>query len=209
MSEDLLGQTPWQTIGPFFHYALPWRGGADLVAGAAMGAREDLVPEDHFLLPGSGERPACAGDVIEIVGLVLDGAGEPLADALVEIWQADPSGRCGVDGSEGFIGFGRAATGDDGRFHFRTLKPGPVDDPDHPQQAPHIAVGVTGRGLLMRLVTRLYFEGEAANATDPVLTLVPQSRRGTLLAVPSGDAPATWRFDILLQGDGETVFFDF
>lgn len=209
MSEDLFGQTPWQTIGPFFHYALPWRGGADLVAATAMGAREDLVPADHFLLPGGGEGPACDGDVIEIVGQVLDGAGEPLADALVEIWQADPSGRYCVDRSEGFIGFGRAATSDDGRFHFRTLKPGPVEDPDHPQQAPHIAIGVSGRGLLKRLVTRLYFDGEAANATDPVLALVPPVRRATLLATRSGEASATWRFDIVLQGDGETVFFDF
>lgn len=208
MSEDLFGQTPWQTIGPFFHYALPWRGGADLVSGTAMGAREDLVPEDHFLLPGPGGRPACAGDVIEIVGRVLDGAGEPLSDALIEIWQADPAGQHRVEEQDGFIGFGRAATGDDGGFRFRTLKPGPVDDADYPLQAPHIAIGVTGRGLLKRLVTRLYFDGEAANATDPVLALVPQSRRGTLLAVMSGEAPATWRFDIRLQGDGETVFFD-
>jgi protocatechuate 3,4-dioxygenase alpha subunit len=209
MDDALLGQTPWQTIGPFFHYALPWRGGADLVAGASIGAREDLVPEPHFLLSGPGERPACAGEVIEIVGRVLDGAGEPLADALIEIWQADPAGQHRVEVDEGFIGFGRAATGDDGRFRFRTLKPGPVDDPDYPLQAPHIAVGVTGRGLLKRLVTRLYFDSEAANATDPVLALVPETRRGTLLAAPTGDAPGSWRFDIVLQGDGETVFFAF
>jgi protocatechuate 3,4-dioxygenase alpha subunit len=206
-------QTPWQTVGPFFHYALPWMGAADLVAGEGdLGARPDLIPAGHNLLE-TVERPAVQGLAIEITGLVLDGDGEPVPDALVEIWQADPQGRYasdedrrdGPESDPNFIGFGRASTSAEGVFRFRTLKPGRVPGPGNSLQAPHIAVSVMGRGLLKRLVTRIYFEDEAANAEDPILALAPEARRGTLIARRDGEA---WRFDIRLQGDDETVFFD-
>lgn len=205
---DLFGQTPWQTVGPFFHYGLPWKGGADLVGPSDLGARADLVPEDHYLLADPAPRGEIVGDVIEITGRVTDGAGEPLPDALLEIWQADAFGHYNTDDPEGFIGFGRAATDDDGTYRFRTLKPGSTPGPDGRIQAPHIAFGVSGRGLLKRLVTRLYFEGDAGNARDPVLALVPEARRRTLMAAATAGSPNTWRFDVVLQGGGETVFFD-
>jgi protocatechuate 3,4-dioxygenase alpha subunit len=210
-----LGQTPWQTVGPFFHYGLPWKGAADLVAGEGeLGARPDLIPQGHYLLgPGDSERTPAQGEVIEIEGRVYDADGEPIADALVEIWQANPHGRYASDGDlredlpldPNFIGFGRSSTSVDGVFRFRTLKPGRVPGPGDTLQAPHIAVGVFGRGLLKRLVTRIYFADEASNAEDPILALAPAGRRETLIARRDGDV---WRFDIRLQGDGETVFFE-
>jgi protocatechuate 3,4-dioxygenase alpha subunit len=209
-------QTPWQTVGPFFHYGLPWKGAADLVAGEGdLGARIDLIPDGHYLLgPRDAAHVPAEGDAIEIVGCVYDGDGEPIPDALVEIWQANPHGRYSAeaDAREGlpldanFIGFGRSSTGADGVFRFRTLKPGRTPGPGNAQQAPHIAVGVMGRGLLKRLVTRIYFDGEPSNAEDPILGLVPPARRDTLMARQAGGA---WRFDIRLQGKGETVFFEF
>ena len=206
-------QTPWQTVGPFFHYALPWNGAADLLRGQGdLGARPDLIPPGHNLLDAV-PRAAPRGEPIEIVGVVLDGDGQPVPDALVEIWQADSAGRYASDedgrvepsADPNFIGFGRAATGADGVYRFRTLKPGRVPGPGNTLQAPHIAVGVLGRGLIKRLVTRIYFEDDPANTDDPVLALAPEARRGTLLARREGDA---WRFDIRLQGAAETVFFD-
>jgi protocatechuate 3,4-dioxygenase alpha subunit len=193
-----LGQTPWQTVGPFFHYALPQPGGADLVALSEAGARPDLTPAEHFLLtPPIRVRPA--GEVIEVAGCIVDGAGAPLPDALVEIWQADGEGTYGAL-------FGRCATADDGGFSFRTVLPGRVAGPGNALQAAHIAVGVLGRGLLRRLATRIYFEGEPGLDEDPVLGLVPEDRRDTLVARRVG--PGRYRFDIVLQGQGETVFFD-
>jgi protocatechuate 3,4-dioxygenase alpha subunit len=206
-------QTPWQTVGPFFHYALPWKGAADLLAGEGeLGARPDLIPQGHDFLDAV-ERARPHGDAIEIVGSVLDGDGQPIPDALIEIWQADPQGRYASDedgrdappADPNFTGFGRTSTSAEGVFRFQTLKPGRVPGPGNSLQAPHIAVGVMGRGLLKRLVTRIYFEDEPANAEDPILALTPEARRGTLIARRDGDA---WRFDIRLQGDGETVFFD-
>jgi protocatechuate 3,4-dioxygenase alpha subunit len=213
MTAHPLKQTPWQTVGPFFHYALPWKGAADLLTGEGdLGARPDLIPPGHDFLDAV-ERPHSRGEPIEIVGAVLDGDGQPVPDALVEIWQADPQGRYASDedgrneppADPKFIGFGRASTNAKGVFRFRTLKPGRVPGPGNSLQAPHIAVGVMGRGLLKRLVTRIYFEDEPANAEDPILALAPETRRGTLIARRDG---AAWRFDIRLQGDGETVFFD-
>jgi len=198
-----LGATPWQTVGPFFHYALPWPGAADLVGGDAnLGARPELTPADHFLLQPV-ENDA-SGEAIWLEGRIVDGAGEPVPDALVEIWQADPEGRYG---GSSFRGLGRAASGDDGSYLFRTLKPGRAPGPGNTLQAAHLAVGVLGRGLLKRLVTRAYFEGDDGLETDPILDLVPAARRSTLLArrVERG----RYRFDIVLQGDGETVFFEF
>ncbi len=198
----LFGQTPWQTVGPFFHYGLAWKGGADLVGASEIGARPELFPEDHYVLNQPSPKGAIEGEVITLEGAVLDADGVPIVDAMIEIWQADADGRY-ADGSSntGFIGFGRSSTDENGVYRFRTIRPGRVDE----TQAPHIAVGVFGRGLLKRLVTRAYFDGEAANSDDPVLALVPAERRDTLIAKPVGDV---WRFDIVLQGEAETVFFD-
>ncbi len=205
----LFGQTPWQTTGPFFHFALPWRGGADLVGGLDIGARDDLVPAGHYGMNMPTDKGTVAGEVIDITGHVFDGLGQPVPDALIEIWQADAEGRYvtgarRVGNQASFTGFGRAATAEDGGFRFRTIRPGVVADGKQ-RFAPHIAVGVQGRGLIKRLVTRLYFADAPENADDPVLSLVPPDRRGTLVAARQGEH---WRFDIVLQGAGETVFFD-
>lgn len=210
------GQTPWQTVGPYFHYALPWKGGADLVAGAGdAGARMDLLPEGHYTMkPNDAPQGEATGTPITITGLVLDGDGEPIPDALIEIWQANAAGRydCPADGREevpldpAFIGFGRASTSAEGVFTIRTVKPGRVPGPGNTLQAPHIAVSVMARGIIKRMVTRIYFADEPSNADDPVLELVPADRRATLLARP--EAAGSHRFDIRLQGEGETVFFD-
>jgi protocatechuate 3,4-dioxygenase alpha subunit len=209
----LFGQTPSQTVGPFFHYGLPWKGGADLVGQSDMGARPELFPEEHYVLNLSPPRGAVAGETITLEGVVYDADGRPVPDAMIEIWQANAAGRYASpdDGrshlplDEGFVGFGRAATGDDGLYRFRTVRPGPVPGPGDSPQAPHIAVGVFGRGMIKRLVTRIYFEDAAENASDPILVLVPAERRDTLIARSIDGA---WRFDIVLQGARETVFFD-
>jgi protocatechuate 3,4-dioxygenase alpha subunit len=139
---------------------------------------------------------------------MTDGAGAPVPDGLVETWQADPDGRFphpddprGAATYPGFRNFARATTDDDGRFWFRTLRPGPVDG-----QAPHIDVIVFARGLLKHLVTRIYFPNEPANADDPALRSLPESERDLLVAVPDG--PDRLRFDIRLQGERETPFFE-
>jgi protocatechuate 3,4-dioxygenase alpha subunit len=157
--------TPPQTVGPFFSIGLGDRAHGDVVDPA----REDAVG---------------------IVGVVRDGAGQPVADALVELWQAE--------------GCARAATAPDGSFSFATVKPGKVPGIDGVAQAPHIAVSVFARGLISRLVTRIYFPDEPeANANDPLLRELDDA--DTLIARPEGP----WlRFDITLQGDGETVFLD-
>jgi protocatechuate 3,4-dioxygenase alpha subunit len=141
-----------------------------------------------------------------IGGQVTDGAGEPVPDALVETWQADPAGRfVGGSGASGFRGFGRCATDAEGRWAVRTLKPGPLPVPDGGLEAPHLNVSVFARGLLNRLVTRIYFPDEPdANAADPLLASIPDPRvRVRLVATPDGDR---LRFDIRLQGDRETPF---
>jgi protocatechuate 3,4-dioxygenase alpha subunit len=176
-----LEQTPSQTVGPFFHIGLAWTGGEDLAG------------------------PSPAGRVIEVAGRVLDGVGEPVSDALLEIWQADTAG--GYRGSETFIGFGRCATDASGRYRFRTVFPGRAPAPGGGLQAPHIAMGVMARGVLNRLATRIYFEGGEGNAEDAVLGLVPADRRHTLIAAREGSG-ADYCFDVVLQGERETVFFD-
>lgn len=182
------GPTPYQTVGPFFHDALPYPAGPR-VAG-----------------------PDRAG-VISLSGRVFDGAGEAIPDCLVEVWQADSGGRFvtrpgifeQVD-PDGFRGFGRCATDSAGGYEFRTVKPGVVTTTAGRRQAPHIAMSVFARGMLRRAVTRVYFaDEEPANAADPLLCAVPAGRRATLLAVPDG---AGYRFDVRLQGDHETVFLD-
>lgn len=183
------GLTPSQTIGPFFAYALTPRayGGSELAT--------EIVAGDGV-----------AGERIRIEGAVYDGDGEPVGDAMVETWQADAEGRFQTTGNAGFTGFGRAETTAEGAFFIETVRPGAVPGPDGTVQAPHIAVSVFARGLLVRLATRIYFDGEPGNAADPVLALVPAERRGTLIAKRGPDG--VFRFDIRLQGEGETVFFD-
>jgi protocatechuate 3,4-dioxygenase, alpha subunit len=210
-SPELFGQTPSQTVGPFFHYGLPWKGGADLVGQSDLGARPELFPPEHYVLREPAPRGLIAGETIWIEGRVLDGDGRPVVDAMIEIWQANAAGRYASPDDPrtdlpldaGFTGFGRAATSEEGVYRFRTVRPGPVPGPGGTLQAPHIAIGVFGRGLLKRLVTRLYF-ADADNSTDPVLSLVPAARRDTLIAQRDGEI---WRFDIVLQGERETVFF--
>lgn len=212
--DEPLGQTPWQTVGPFFHYALPWRGGADLVGGADIGARTDLVPDGHYLLRDPAQRGPIAGEPIQIAGCVYDGDGAPVPDALIELWQANAAGRYASPADDradlpldaDFSGFGRASTGPDGSYRFRSIRPGRVPGPGNALQAPHAALSILGRGILKRLVTRIYFEDDAANEADPVLALVPAGRRHTLIARRDGDG--RYRLDIRLQGADETVFFD-
>lgn len=190
------GQTPSQTVGPYFAYA--------------------LTPEPYGY-PGIATNRLVGldtpGERITILGCVFDGNGDPVEDALVEIWQADAAGRYADapgGGRADFTGFGRCGTDARGRFSFETVKPGRVPGPDGRLQAPHIAVILTARGLLNHLFTRIYFaEEEQANAEDPILARVPAERRATLLAAPEEHASGpVYRFDIHLQGERETVFFD-
>jgi protocatechuate 3,4-dioxygenase alpha subunit len=163
--------------------------------------------------------PETEGEHIRIEGHVFDGDGAPVPDALVEIWQADSRGMyqqpdASSPNGPKFIGFGRSGTDESGLFWFETVRPGPVPlDPDHLEimQAPHISVMVFARGLLNHLVTRLYFANEPANLTDPVLQLVPPERRATLLARLQSGAVGPYHLyhhDIILQGAGETAFFN-
>jgi protocatechuate 3,4-dioxygenase, alpha subunit len=179
-----LGITPSQTVGPYFAIGLPWPDGPYVV--------EEGTPE-----------------AIWIEGCVYDGAGDPIPDALVETWQADPDGRFNHPddprGTSAFRGFGRAPVDDDGRWRILTLKPGPVPGPDGTTQAPHIDVSLFARGLLNRVVTRIYFaDEEEANAADPVLSRIDDARRATLIAQPTQDG---YHLDFRLQGEDETVFF--
>ncbi|KQN79989.1 protocatechuate 3,4-dioxygenase subunit alpha [Sphingomonas sp. Leaf62] len=198
----LFGQTPSQTVGPFFHYGLPWKGGADLVGQSDMGARPELFPEAHYVLNLSAPTGTPHGQVIELTGRVFDGDGAPVPDAMLEIWQADAAGHYPVeaDADPHFVGFGRAATAEDGSYRFRTILPGRIAR-DH---APHIAVSIFARGVIKRLATRLYFAGMEAG--DATLSRVPAERRATLIATSGGDG--VWSLDFVLQGDRETVFFD-
>jgi protocatechuate 3,4-dioxygenase alpha subunit len=190
------GLTPSATVGPYFKYGLtpngayPWNDAFS----------NDIASAD------------VAGDRITITGRVLDGDGKPINDSMLEIWQADASGRFahplqgGAPANAAFKGFARAETDADGRFSFKTVKPGAVAWPKGGQQAPHILMAVFARGMLKQQYTRIYFADEAAaNAADPVLALVPAERRRTIVAPRDG---ATYRFDVNLQGPDETVFFD-
>ena len=163
----MAAQTPSQTVGPFFSFALTGRPMAELAPPDAPGA-------------------------IRIGGRVLDGAGDPVSDAVVEIWQADESGSYAAGR------FGRCGTSADGSYRFVTVKPGPVEG------APHVVVMVFARGLLKQVLTRMYFPDEEANASDPVLAAAGE-RAGTLVARAHGDGFA---FDVHLQGDEETAFFE-
>jgi protocatechuate 3,4-dioxygenase, alpha subunit len=182
-----LPETPSQTIGPFFAVGLLWPDGPDVVPEGTPGA-------------------------VRLVGQVIDGAGDPVPDAMVETWQADPHGRFAHPddprgaATSGFRGFGRCGTDAEGRWAIRTIKPGPLPAPEGGTEAPHIDVSVFARGLLNRLVTRVYFPDEAdANAADPLLCSIPDpAARARLVATAEGDV---LRFDMRLQGDQEETPF--
>jgi protocatechuate 3,4-dioxygenase, alpha subunit len=197
--------TPWQTVGPFFSIGFAWLERTDLTG------------------------PSNGGSRVTIRGRIIDGAGEPVPDALLEIWQADSEGRYAhpedaVDRmtANHFFGFGRVIVNYDGEFQFTTIKPGCVPGPNGKFQAPHLVVSIFMRGLLRRLITRIYFPGEVANESDVVLESVPASRRQTMIArVDSASGLAAARgeqrnpantetlvWDVHLQGENETVFFD-
>ena len=202
--------TSSQTVGPFFHFALTVDEKLGVVAS-----------------------PETAGEHIHLRVRVLDGAGEPVPDAVIELFQADAEGRypdspefrlsavaggeevglsavarsAKADARTAFTGFGRLPTGADGWCQFKTIKPGSVQT-NGVEQASHINVCLLARGLLRQIYTRIYFAGDPALATDPILMLVPEERRATLIAEPSATEPGTCEFVIRMQGSGETVFFD-
>jgi protocatechuate 3,4-dioxygenase alpha subunit len=184
-------QTASQTIGPFFHYCL---------TPESYGHRG--IASENLQVRG------LKGDKIQIAGRVVDGAGTSVSDAIIEIWQADASGAYSLMIERGeFTGFGRTRTDAAGQFHFDTIKPGAVPGRGNAWQAPHISIILAARGMLSHVFTRLYFADESkANALDPVLNTVPAERRNTLIA--TADAEGVYRFDIRLQGEDETVFFD-
>jgi protocatechuate 3,4-dioxygenase alpha subunit len=190
--QDTLGLTPTQTVGPFF---------------------SPTLLRDPLNILTTDET---AGERIMIEGRVLDGAGNVVPDALIEIWQANSHGRFNHPRDQRdlpldpeFGGFGRSGTDDDGVYWFETIKPGPVPFEGDQLQAPHLSVTVHARGMLNHAQTRLYFEDEDANATDPILALVPADRRSTLIARrDETDGAVVYRLDIVLQGRDETVFFN-
>jgi protocatechuate 3,4-dioxygenase, alpha subunit len=186
------GLTPFQTVGPFFEVGM-----------CAHGAPARLSTDETV------------GTPIIVEGTLRDGAGAFVPDALIEVWQANAFGKYQHpdDHSEkpldaAFDGFARAPTNDQGYFRIETIKPGRVEGQGETLQAPHLLLGIFARGLLCRLVTRVYFGDEASNVDDTILCLVPADRRHTLIAPLV--APGRYRFDVRLQGDSEseTVFFD-
>lgn len=186
-----LQATTSQTVGPYLHIGLDW------------------------LNSGEIAPPGAAGERVTIQGRVLDGDGKPVNDALIEIWQANAHGKYAHPDDRqdkplepGFKGFGRIPTDDNGMFRFATIKPGYVPGPGGLPQAPHLVVSVFARGILKRLVTRIYFPDEPANADDPVLGLVERARRTTLVARPTAGDKGMLEWNVVLQGDEETVFFD-
>lgn len=188
-----IGMTPSQTVGPFFSFGLTTEKSA---------VRQIAGPQ------ANGER-------VILKCRVLDGDGTGVPDAIVEIWQADAQGKYNhpddpqpAVADETFRGFGRVGTADDGSCDFETIKPGRVPGPGNASQAPHLNLAVFARGMLKQLYTRIYFAADPANQQDPVLMLVPPNRRETLMARPDSSAAGVWRFDIRLQGEQETVFFD-
>lgn len=182
--------TTSQTVGPFFQIGLNWLY-CDKIADA-----NDSVPP------------------VEIAGRVIDAGGNGVPDALIEVWQADSSGNYACPGQEkrndaprGCFGFGRIPTAEDGSFRFTTVKPGRVPGPNGKLQAPHILVSFFCRGLLRRLVTRIYFPDDPANSEDFALNLVDPARRGTLIA-KKGSRDGLLEWNLMLQGPDETAFFD-
>ena len=172
--------TASQTVGPYFGMALPWPEGPHVVGPDHEGA-------------------------IWIRGNVSDGRGDPIPDAMVETWQADATGAFPTDPAASFRGFGRCPTDAGGNYAIRTIKPGAVAGPDGSPAAPYILVTVFMRGLLRPVVTRLYFDDEPTNVSDRVLASIPEPARGTMIASQASDG---YRFDVRLQGEGQTAFFD-
>ena len=186
-----LRATTSQTVGPFFTIGLTRMNRSELAG------------------------PGVSGEHVTIEGRVVDGDGALIPDAVIEIWQANSFGKYAHPEDlqdkpleAGFWGYGRVPTDDRGRFSFTTIKPGAVPGPDGKMQAPHLAVSVFMRGLLKRLVTRIYFPDEAGNAGDFVLNLVEASRRETLIARPVPGKAGVLEWNVVMQGEGETVFFD-
>jgi protocatechuate 3,4-dioxygenase alpha subunit len=189
------GITPSQTVGPFFKY------------GLTPGGQYEW--NDAFT--GNLVTPDASGERIRVEGRVFDGEGQPVPDAMLEIWQADSQGRF-ADPQDAralpntnFRGVGRVGTDANGTYVFDTVKPGAVPDPDGKPQAPHLLLAVFARGMLRHLYTRIYFGDEKGNASDPVLALVPSDRHATIVAMREG---GVYKLDLRLQGEGETVFFD-
>ncbi len=186
-----LQATTSQTVGPFFSIGFT------------------RMKQDNLAGPGvSGER-------VTIAGRVFDGDGKPVPDAVLELWQANSHGKYAhPDDNQdklleaGFRGYGRVLTNDSGEFKFTTVKPGQVPGPEGKLQAPHIAVSLFSRGLLRRLVTRIYFPDESSNASDFALGLVEASRRETLIAKKISGQTGSLEWNVVMQGPGETVFFD-
>lgn len=185
-----LRTTGSQTVGPYLHIGLTW-----------------LITENVA-------GPGVTGERITLAGRIVDVDGMPVDDALVEIWQANAHGRYAhpedardLPLEDGFTGFGRAATNASGEFRFTSIKPGRVPAAGGGMQAPHVNVTIFMRGMLKQLKTRIYFPGDPANATDPVLMRVPGDRRSTLIAKAAGNGALRW--DVVLQGPGETVFFEY
>jgi protocatechuate 3,4-dioxygenase, alpha subunit len=183
--------TPSQTVGPFFAI--------------------ELTTDEHCVKCVAG--PQANGERVWITFRVLDADGAPVDDAMLEVWQADANGKYNHPDDlqpkqldPGWIGFGRLATGEDGSCVLETIKPGRVAGAA--LQAPHLTVAVYARGMLKQVYTRVYFSGDPTNDEDPILQLIPPDRRDTLLARPDPNRPGHWLFDVRLQGDRETVFFD-
>jgi protocatechuate 3,4-dioxygenase alpha subunit len=184
--------TPSQTVGPF------------LKIGFVPLAVDAIAP------------PGAPGERLAIEGRITDGDGKPVTDAALEIWQADSGGHYAhsedvrkpmLEGK--FRGFGRILTDAGGAFRFTTVKPGAVPGPKGRTQAPHLVVTIFMRGLLKQLLTRIYFPDDHANASDPILELVPAARRPTLIALRLPQAKDTLQWNVFLQGENETVFFDY
>jgi protocatechuate 3,4-dioxygenase alpha subunit len=191
-----LQATTWQTVGPFFSI------------GLARLYRDNLAP-----VGVSGER-------VEVTGTLLDGDAKPVPDGILEIWQANAHGKYAHPDDvqeklleKDFSGYGRVPTDENGKFRFTTIKPGRVPGPAGPSgpstlQAPHLAISIFTRGLLRRLVTRMYFPSEAGNDEDFVLNLVEPARRSTLIAKKPDGGTGALEWNVILQGANETVFFD-
>jgi protocatechuate 3,4-dioxygenase, alpha subunit len=184
--------TASQTAGPFLHLGLTDKGSVGRVAGESA----------------EGER-------VRITLSVRDGDGVPVADAAIEVWQADAQGRYRhpddlqpADCDPAWRGFGRLALDQQGSCVFESIKPGRVSGQGGTLQAPHLNVSIFARGLLKQLVTRIYFAGDRANVEDPIIALVPEPRRETLMAQRDKSHPGGWCLEIRLCGDNETVFFD-
>jgi len=184
--------SPSQTVGPYFWIGLTCHHSVATIAA-----------------------PGVKGERVKLTCVLLDGQGEAIPDGMIEVWQANADGEYNhpddpqpKETDPKFLGFGRLGTDSNGACVFETIKPGRVPGPDGAMQAPHLEISIFSRGLLKQLATRIYFAGEAANLEDPVLALVPEDRRETLLALPVEGAPGEWRIVFRLSGADETVFFE-